>query len=75
MNVVHVSPTYYSTKSIIGGGEKYIIYMIRALGCAATQANESVINSILAFGEISGDHVLNGDIHCRVMNGIPWDPP
>lgn len=74
MNVVHVSPTYYSTKSIIGGGEKYIIYMIRALGCAATQANESVINSILAFGEISGDHVLNGDIHCRVMNGIPWDP-
>lgn len=74
MNVVHVSPTYYSANSIIGGGEKYIIYMIRALSLAAAQANEPVLNSILAFGGDAGDHVLNGDIHCRVMNGVPWDP-
>lgn len=74
MNVVHVSPTYYSANSVIGGGEKYIIYMIRALGLGAAQAHEPVVNSMLAFGEIAGDHLLNGDIHCRVINGVPWDP-
>lgn len=74
MNVVHVSPTYYSANSIIGGGEKYIIYMIRAVGRAATRAKEPVVNSMLAFGERAGDHVLNGDILCRVINGVPWDP-
>lgn len=73
MNIVHVSPTYYSSNSIIGGGEKYIIYMIRALNLAAAKVNMPAVNSILSFGENAGDHVLNGDIRCLVMEGVPWD--
>ncbi len=74
MNVVHVSPTYYSSNSIIGGGEKYIIYMIRAIDIAAGQSNSLIINSILSFGENAGNHVLDGGVVCRVMKGVPWHP-
>lgn len=74
MNVVHVSPTYCSTNSIVGGGEKYIIYMIRALSIAAEKCNLPIVNSIVSFGENAGDHVLDGNICCRVMTGVPWDP-
>lgn len=74
MNVVHVSPTYYSSDSIVGGGEKYIIYMIRALGIAAEKSGLPIVNSIVSFGENTGNYVLGGSIFCRVMKGVPWDP-
>ena len=74
MNVVHVSPTFYSSNSVIGGGEKYIIYMIRSLNIGAEKSNLPIVNSILSFGENAGNHVLGGDICCRVIKGSPWDP-
>ena len=74
MNVVHVSPTYYSHKSIIGGGEKYILHMIRAINIAADKSNSPIANSIISFGEDAGTHVLDGSVVCHVMKGVPWDP-
>lgn len=69
MRVLHISPTYYAADSVVGGGEKYILYMARALSYAAKDAE----NIILAFGEKEGELVVN-DVHCIVATGRPWDP-
>jgi glycosyltransferase involved in cell wall biosynthesis len=74
MKVLHVSPTYYSADSIIGGGEKYIIYMIRALNQGMKRVGGSIENYLLTFGDRTGRYTLNGDINCRVISGTPWDP-
>jgi hypothetical protein len=47
MKVLHVSPTYYASDSVVGGGEKYILYLARAL----LAAGGGIKNAILAFGE------------------------
>jgi glycosyltransferase involved in cell wall biosynthesis len=74
MKILHASPTYYSNHSIIGGGEKYIIYMILALVESAAKSGKSVQNTCLAFGEKTGRHILTGGIECQVISGRPWDP-
>lgn len=74
MNIVHASPTYYSDYSIIGGGEKYIIYMIRALSIATATASGPISNCILSFGKASSHHTLQGGIPCHIIKGKPWDP-
>lgn len=74
MKVLHVSPTYYSTDSILGGGEKYIIYMIRAIADGAERIGITIGNSLLSFGDRPGTYTINGDINCDVILGIPWDP-
>jgi glycosyltransferase involved in cell wall biosynthesis len=74
MKILHISPTYYSTDSIVGGGEKYILYMIRALTEGAKRVGESIDNTLLAFGDRSGSFTFNGEINCDVLAGTPWDP-
>lgn len=74
MKILHVSPTYYSTDSVVGGGEKYILYMIRALVKYATKFDSPMENLLLAFGDLPGNYCLGGDIVCEVMPGKPWDP-
>jgi glycosyltransferase involved in cell wall biosynthesis len=68
MKVLHISPTYYAADSVVGGGEKYILYMARALSCVASYAE----NTILAFGEKEGEITVN-EVRCIVALGRPWD--
>lgn len=74
MKILHVSPTYYSVNSIIGGGEKYIIYMIKALFKGAKRANVSLDNSLLAFGNYPGCFSITEETICHVLPSLPWDP-
>lgn len=74
MKILHISPTHYSTNSIIGGGEKYILYMIRALTEGAKRAGVLIDNTLLAFGDPPCSFTLNGDINCEILAGVPWDP-
>lgn len=74
MKILHVSPTYYSTSSVVGGGEKYIVYMIRALAISAFESGMPIQNGVLAFGEQPGLHALDENIVCEVLRGKPWDP-
>jgi glycosyltransferase involved in cell wall biosynthesis len=73
MNIIHVSPTYYSVDSVIGGGEKYIIYMIRAIAEAAKRQKINLDNSLLAFGDCPGCFSITGEIICNILSGVPWD--
>lgn len=69
MRVLHISPTYYAEDSVEGGGEKYILYMAKALSHAA----KDVENTILAFGENERELVVSS-ARCLVAVGRPWDP-
>lgn len=72
MKILHISPTYYSINSVIGGGEKYIIYMINAINQAAQLLNKEINSTILAFGDKCGSYTIN-NVKCEVILGTPWD--
>jgi glycosyltransferase involved in cell wall biosynthesis len=74
MHILHVSPTYYSTASVVGGGEKYVLYMMRAIAEGARHAGTDAENALLAFGKHPGRHALAGGMDCEIMAGTPWDP-
>jgi glycosyltransferase involved in cell wall biosynthesis len=74
LSILHVSPTYYSETSVVGGGEKYILYMSNAIRAAAALRGLQIHDSILAFGPQPGAYELTPGVQCDVMRGRPWDP-
>ena len=73
MKVVHVSPTYYSIDSVVGGGEKYVIYVVKSLEESALRRSAVVENSVVVFGEQAERGVIGG-IEYNKLCGRPWDP-
>ena len=74
MRITHISPTFYSNDSVIGGGEKYILYMIKAIQAAAAKNSRPVYNSKLAFGGNPGAFKTDGDIDLFIIKGRGWEP-
>jgi glycosyltransferase involved in cell wall biosynthesis len=74
VDVVHVSPTFYSADSVVGGGEKYVDYMIRALDAAARAVSRELSSSMLAVGSEPAVHILPGGTRLVLVEGSPWDP-
>jgi glycosyltransferase involved in cell wall biosynthesis len=74
LSLLHVSPTYYSETSVVGGGEKYVVYMSKAIRTAAELQKIQIHDSILAFGAQPGVFELTPGVRCDVMPGRPWDP-
>jgi glycosyltransferase involved in cell wall biosynthesis len=74
LSLLHVSPTYYSETSVVGGGEKYIVYMSSAIRAAAALQGIQIHDSILAFGPQPGVYELTPGVRCDVMPGRPWEP-
>ena len=73
-SILHISPTYYSEDSVIGGGEKYIAYISRAMNVTAPSRQTEIQDSLLTFGRNPGLYQLAGGLSCEVVNGRPWDP-
>ena len=71
--LLHLSPTFYSAASVVGGGERYIIYAARAIALAAEELGRPVTNTLAAFGEKPGTYQLSGDVTCQVLEARPWD--
>ncbi len=59
---------------MVGGGEKYVVYMCRAMKTAAALRGEEVAVSLLAFGDDPGVYPIGHDLTCEVIGGRPWDP-
>lgn len=71
MKIAHVSPTYYSRSSVIGGGEKYLIYLCRSLDLAERFSDRTAENTIIAVGDEGRSAVLEG-VRVEVLKGQPW---
>lgn len=71
--VLHLSPTFYSTESVVGGGERYIVYVARAMLLAARELEKPLTATLAAFGENEGTYDLAEGVACRVVPARPWD--
>jgi len=68
--ILHASPTYYDESSVVGGGEKYVVYMARAMN----REIKNVECDLLAFGPKPGRYVIGEGISCQVVEGEAWNP-
>src|SRR6185295_14510372 len=69
IRVAHVTPTYFADESVIGGGERYVSNLARALAGAAGEFDFE--QTIVALGR--GDRsAVEGGIRVRVL---PNDNP
>lgn len=73
MHIVHISPTYFSPESVMGGGEKYIQYMCKALNRAGEKQGVRIKNSIISFGDKRQVLTLAKNIQLHIEPGKPWD--
>ncbi len=73
MRILQVTPTIYSRHSVIGGGEKLVIYTDHALHRAAAAQQLEIVTSVLSFG-VDPDHAIaERPIDYRIVPGTPWD--
>lgn len=70
LKILHISPRYFSKKSVIGGGEKYIVYLIRAISTIIPKLNEDVEQVVLSFGD--EDRLIKQEGYCiKILNAEP----
>ena len=74
ISILQVSPTGYSKNSVIGGGEKYVLYVDHALRRAAAEMQIPLATSILVLDGESAAVVADHGIDCHVLPGRAWDP-
>ena len=73
MKIVHVSPTYYSADSVVGGGEKYINYMCAALRHFAQGTGRQISQQSIAFGPAEAVYEMSEGVQGLVLIGEPWN--
>ncbi len=71
LHVTQVSPTTYSRTSVIGGGEKYVVYVDHALKRAAGAVR--LTTSVLSFGAEPGTAYSDRAVEYEIIAGRPWD--
>jgi glycosyltransferase involved in cell wall biosynthesis len=74
MSILQVSPTGYSKNSVIGGGEKYVLYVDHALRRAAAEMRIPVKASILVLDGEAGTAASDHGTDSRSIAGRAWDP-
>ncbi len=68
-----MSPTTYSRGSVIGGGEKLVLYADYALHRAGERHGLDLAISVLSFGEETGTAYSDHDVLYNLIPGKPWD--
>lgn len=71
--MLHVTPATYSLRSIIGGGEKIVLYADLALHRAARESGLALTTSVLSFGAERGTAYSDRDVRYEIIPGRPWD--
>jgi glycosyltransferase involved in cell wall biosynthesis len=74
VSILQVSPTGYSKKSVIGGGEKYVLYADQALRRASAAKQLPVQTAILVLDGEAGTASSGQGGNCQYMPGRAWDP-
>jgi glycosyltransferase involved in cell wall biosynthesis len=74
VSILQVSPTGYSKRSVIGGGEKIVLNIDHALRRAAAELQLSLATSILVLDGEAATVMSDHGIDCRSLQGRAWDP-
>ena len=73
LRIVQVSPTTYSRASVIGGGEKLVLYTDYALRRAGFARGLHIATSVLSFGDQADTAYSDHDVLYEPISGRPWD--
>lgn len=74
MRILQVTPTVYARHSVIGGGEKGVLYIDRALNTAAAAHARTIETAVLALGVPADDRPVEGGLRYLLVAGEPWKP-
>lgn len=72
MKILHITPTYYSDLSIVGGGERYIEYLSESLIFEEPLAQQIVEQAVLSFSD-SSKEVVKKHLRYRIIPGNVTD--
>jgi glycosyltransferase involved in cell wall biosynthesis len=73
-SILQVSPTGYSQHSVLGGGEKYVLYVDHALQRAAAKMQLFLDRSVLFLDGAAATVVSDHGIKHYALPGRAWDP-
>lgn len=68
MKILHITPTFYSDLSIVGGGERYIEYLSESLVFKEPLAQQIVEQAVLSFSD-SFEEITKKHLHYRIIPG------
>jgi glycosyltransferase involved in cell wall biosynthesis len=70
LHVAHFSPAYFSPDSIVGGGERYVLNVVKSLANAP-----DITQSVISFSAQAHDTVLDGVPVRMLRNESPFPSP
>ncbi len=74
ISILHISPTYYSTSSVIGGGERYVEYMFRAIRRQAEESGFFLESHDVVSLDRDARRVVSGEgVTWSILSGKPWE--
>jgi glycosyltransferase involved in cell wall biosynthesis len=73
LKVVHLTPTFFSKKSVIGGGERYVSNLAKALKAGANARSNCVRQTIVSVGEEEEQFTLD-DVNVRILKNASPHP-
>lgn len=68
MKILHITPTFYSDLSIVGGGERYIEYLSESLVFKEPLAQQIVEQAVLSFSD-SFEEITKKHLRYRIIPG------
>lgn len=74
MHILQVSPMGYSPASLIGGGEKYVLYVDHALRRTAAEKNVRLSTTVLSLDAGAATIIAEHEISHQTIQGRAWDP-
>jgi len=60
LRIAHLTPSFFSTDSTVGGGERYVYNICKAISIAASEQNHPVEQAIISVGPDARDFTYEG---------------
>lgn len=71
MRVAHVTPAFFSDQSLIGGGERYVGNVVRAIQHASQKHNLPITQEVFCIGTAYSTEIIGGIRHTFLQNDSP----
>jgi glycosyltransferase involved in cell wall biosynthesis len=69
LRVAHLSPTYFSNESVVGGGERYVLNLAKSIRAASEHSATEVVSTIYSVGTPPREFEVDG-ISTRLLGNL-----